>query len=385
MTVWDDLIGQSEVISSLQASVAAADEALRGEQVSAMTHAWLFIGPPGSGRSNAARAFAAALLCEHGGCGECLACRTALAGSHADVTRVVTDQSILKVEEIRDLVRHAALSPAGRRWQVIIIEDADRLNDRAADALLKSIEEPAVRTLWLLCAPTSDDVMATVRSRLRQVTLRTPLVETVAAALESDGVAAGLAAFAARASQGHIGRARALARDESVRNRRHEVLALPQRLRDPGDCLRAADNVHAAAKEESEQVATGLEQDELAAHAAEWGSGTRGAKPRGEQGALKSVKEMQKRRRTRMVRDSVDRALLDLLSAQRDVLRLQSEPGVELVNEEMRGELEDVARRADQARTLRRIEALLGCREAMELNVPPLLALEQAFLRLARA
>ncbi len=375
MSVWKALVGQEPLVEALQHAVTPAG----------MTHGWLFTGPPGSGRSTAARAFAAAVQCDTHGCGKCDACRQVLVGSHPDVTVVDTQGLSIGVDDVRELVLKAAMAPTIGPWSVIVVEDADRLTDQAGNALLKSIEEPAVRTLWLLCAPTSDDVMATVRSRLRQVTLRTPPVATVAAALEEDGVAAGLAAFAARASQGHIGRARALARDESVRNRRHEVLALPQRLRDPGDCLRAADNVHVAAKEESEQVATQLEQDELAAHAAEWGSGTRGVKPRGEQGALRSVKDMQKRRRTRMVRDSVDRALLDLLSAQRDVLRLQSEPGVELVNEEMRGELEEVARHADQARTLRRMEALLGCREAMELNVPPLLALEQAFLRLARA
>jgi len=375
MSVWKALVGQEPLVEVLQHAVTPAG----------MTHGWLFTGPPGSGRSTAARAFAAAVQCDRGGCAECDACRQVLVGSHPDVTVVDTQGLSIGVDDVRELVLKAAMAPTIGPWSVIVVEDADRLTDQAGNALLKSIEEPAARTLWLLCAPTSDDVMPTVRSRLRQVTLRTPPVATVAAALEEDGVAAGLAAFAARASQGHIGRARALARDESVRNRRHEVLALPQRLRDPGDCLRAADNVHVAAKEESEQVATQLEQDELAAHAAEWGSGTRGVKPRGEQGALRSVKDMQKRRRTRMVRDSVDRALLDLLSAQRDVLRLQSEPGVELVNEEMRGELEEVARHADQARTLRRMEALLGCREAMELNVPPLLALEQAFLRLARA
>jgi len=375
MSVWKALVGQEPLVEVLQHAVTPAG----------MTHGWLFTGPPGSGRSTAARAFAAAVQCDRGGCAECDACRQVLVGSHPDVTVVDTQGLSIGVDDVRELVLKAAMAPTIGPWSVIVVEDADRLTDQAGNALLKSIEEPAARTLWLLCAPTSDDVMPTVRSRLRQVTLRTPPVATVAAALEEDGVAAGLAAFAARASQGHIGRARALARDESVRNRRHEVLALPQRLRDPGDCLRAADNVHVAAKEESEQVATQLEQDELAAHAAEWGSGTRGVKPRGEQGALRSVKDMHKRRRTRMVRDSVDRALLDLLSAQRDVLRLQSEPGVELVNEEMRGELEEVARHADQARTLRRMEALLGCREAMELNVPPLLALEQAFLRLARA
>ena len=235
MTVWDDLVGQDDLIAGLKDSVAAAGEALQGGRAAGMTHAWLFTGPPGSGRSNAARAFAAALLCEDAGCGECLACRTALAGSHADVIRVVTDQSVIRVDAIRELVRQAALSPAGRRWQILIIEDADRLTDQAADALLKSIEEPPPRTVWLLCAPTVEDVVPTIRSRCRALVLRTPPIEAVAAHLQQrDGIDEPLAVFAARASQGHIGRARALALDEATRNRRQEVLRVPSQLVDLG-------------------------------------------------------------------------------------------------------------------------------------------------------
>ncbi|HEY7045257.1 MAG TPA: AAA family ATPase, partial [Nocardioidaceae bacterium] len=157
MSVWDDLVGQRDVVDRLRASAESAARAMLGEATSGMTHSWLFTGPPGSGRSTAARAFAAALQCERGGCGECLACRTSLAGSHADVTVIATEQSQLKVGQIREYVRQAALAPAGRRWQVLIVEDADRLNDPAADALLKSIEEPPPRTVWLLCAPTVED------------------------------------------------------------------------------------------------------------------------------------------------------------------------------------------------------------------------------------
>jgi len=293
----------------------------------------------------------------------------------------------ISVEDVRGLVLKAAMTPAGGRWAVIIVEDADRLTDQAANAMLKSVEEPATHTVWLLCAPTSDDVLPTIRSRCRQVSLRTPPTAAVAGALEAAGVPAGLAAFSARASQGHIGRARALARDENVRNRRRDVLRLSNRLGDPGDCVRAAENVHAAAQEEAEGVAAELEARELSDHGDVWGTGTRGVKPRGEQGALSELKRGQRSRRTRLLRDSTDRALLDLLSYYRDVLRLQSAAGgdVELVNEELRPDLLDNAARDDQARTLRCIQALTGCREAIGVNVAPLLALEQAFLRLARA
>ena len=204
-SVWDSLVGQSAAIETLRRAVAGQG----------MTHAWLFTGPPGSGRSNAALAFAAALQCEQGGCGHCLACTTALAGSHADVSVTRTDRAVIQVGGMRELVLRSALAPVGHRWQVMVVEDADRLNDSSGNALLKAIEEPTARTVWLLCAPTVEDVLPTIRSRCRNVVLATPSTADVADFLvRRNGVPDGIAAFAARASQGHIGRARALALDE---------------------------------------------------------------------------------------------------------------------------------------------------------------------------
>src|SRR4051794_39534790 len=222
-----------------------------------MTHAWLFTGPPGSGRSNAALAFAAALQCEVGtGCGVCQACRAVLAGTHPDVSVTRSETSVHYIDHMRDLVRRAGLHPVQGRWQVMLIEDADRLtrgeDTRTANSLLKAIEEPTPRTVWLLCAPTVEDVLATIRSRCRNVSLATPTAQQVARFLvENDGVGEGLAAFAARASQGHIGRARALALDEKTRNRRREVVALPQGLTTLGACLNAAANLVDIAKDET--------------------------------------------------------------------------------------------------------------------------------------
>ena len=220
-SVWSRLVGQRPVIGTLRRAVA-------GE----MTHAWLFTGPPGSGRSNAALAFAAALQCEQGGCGECQACRTALAGSHADVSVTRTEKLSIGVDDVRNLVRRASLAPAGNRWQIMVVEDADRLTEPAANALLKSIEEPTDRTVWLLCAPTVEDVLPTIRSRCRLVVLSTPSPDDVASFLvHREGIPEGVATFAARASQGHIGRARALAKDEQTRNRRREVVSIPAGFR----------------------------------------------------------------------------------------------------------------------------------------------------------
>ncbi|MGH3367217.1 MAG: DNA polymerase III subunit delta' [Nocardioidaceae bacterium] len=383
--VWADLVGQQPTVEVLRSAVTAATEALAGRRSAGMTHAWLFTGPPGSGRSNAARAFAAGLQCEHGGCGECLACRTALAGSHADVTLVTTEKLSLGVDEVRELVRKSAMSPTGNRWQVMVVEDADRLTERGADALLKSVEEPATRTVWLLCAPTAEDVVPTIRSRCRLLVLRTPTPAAVAQVLQQrDGVTAEVATFAARASQGHIGRARALAVDEGSRNRRREVLALPVRLTGLGACMTAAANLVDAASEEAAPIASRLDQSERADLEQALGLGTRGARPRGAQAALKELDDQHKARGKRLQRDALDRSLVDLMSFYRDVLVVQLGGDVDLVNEESRRDIESLARSGSPESTVRRIQALLDCREALEGSVAPLLAAEALMISLAR-
>ena len=257
MSVWDGLVGQARVVSILR-EAATASNAGRG-----VGHAWLFTGPPGSGRSNAAVAFAAALQCPDSGCGRCHACHTTLVGSHADVNVVRTQKLSIGVDEVRDLVRRSALAPSGRRWQVLVVEDADRLTERACNALLKAIEEPTDRTVWMLCAPTVEDVLPTIRSRCRLVSLTTPAAADVAAFLERTlEVDPALAAYAARASQGHIGRARALARDEGTRQRRREVVDHAARLTSLGACMRAASSLAATAKEEADAQTTALDARE---------------------------------------------------------------------------------------------------------------------------
>jgi DNA polymerase-3 subunit delta' len=348
-----------------------------------MTHAWLFTGPPGSGRSTAARAFAAALQCEQQGCGSCLACRTALAGSHPDVTSVVTEQSVIKVEAAREAVRLAALAPASRRWQVVVVEDADRLNDHSANALLKSIEEPPDRTVWLLCAPTVEDVLPTIRSRCRAVVLRTPPTSAVAAHLvRRDGVSDGVAAFAARAAQGHIGRARGLAMDEAARNRRREVLAVPGQLRDLGACMTAAANLVSAAEEEAKPRSERLDARETADLEAVYGAGSRGVRTTGLAAAQRALQGNQKQRAKRIVRDCLDRYLLDLASFYRDVVAVQLGSEVELINEELRTEVSSMARATAAETTAERLAAIFAAREALEGEVAPLLALESLMISL---
>src|SRR4051794_3326172 len=230
-----------------------------------MTHAWLLTGPPGSGRSTAARAFAAALQCERG-CGVCHECRTALGGSHPDVALVATEHVFLRVEDVRPLVTLAQQRPSLGRWRVIVVEDADRLNDNSGNLLLKAIEEPPPRTVWLLCAPSPEDVLVTIRSRCRHVGLRVPPVADVAALLvRRHGVDPAIAAFAARAAGSHVGLARRLAVDEGARIRRREVLKLPEQITSVGAAVLAAGQLVEVAAEEAKAATSERDATEKAA------------------------------------------------------------------------------------------------------------------------
>lgn len=373
--VWGDLVGQRRVVETLRAAVAGGRHA--------MTHAWLVVGPPGSGRSNAGRAFAAALQCSRGGCGECQACRTALSGAHPDVTLVRTEQLSIGVDEVRELVRRAAMSPTLGHFQVIVVEDADRITERGADALLKSLEEPAPKTVWVLCAPTPDDVIVTIRSRTRLVELATPSDAAVAELLmRRDHVPEAIAAYAARIAQGHIGRARVLARDEGVRRRRKEILELPAHLTSLGACLTAASNVVEAASEEATAATVEVDAREKAALSEALGLGTRGARARNANAALKELDDQQKARAKRFQRDALDRVLTELTTYYRDVLTVQTKAQASLINAEQRTDIERMAHKTTPETTIGRIDALLECRTALETNVAPLLALESLMISL---
>ncbi|HEU5042748.1 MAG TPA: DNA polymerase III subunit delta' [Nocardioidaceae bacterium] len=373
-SVWSALVGQERAVHTLRRAAAGQG----------MTHAWLFTGPPGSGRSNAALAFAAALQCENGGCGHCEACVTTLAGSHPDVSITRSETSVLYIDDMRELVHRSALSPAKRRWQVMLIEDADRLGERTGNTLLKAIEEPTPKTVWLLCAPTLEDVLPTIRSRCRNIALATPTVAEVSRFLvEQHGVPEGIAAFAARASQGHIGRARALAQDEDTRRRRREVVSIPAGLISLGACMNAAANLVEIANDETAAITGETNQRELAELDAVLGGDRKAKTSRTYQAALKDLTHSQKQRGKRRVLDVVDRCLMDLLSVYRDTIAVQAGAPGELVNEEMRPKVEELARRTTPESNLRRIDAVFTAREQMtEFNTTPLLALESMMVAL---
>ena len=392
VSVWDDLVGQEKVCEQLDAAARDADALVTAAsadtpppEASKMTHAWLFTGPPGAGRTQAARAFAAALQCVSldralggaPGCGFCDGCHTALVGTHADVTTVAAVGTQILADDMRDTVRKSFTSPANGRWQVILVEDAERLNEKSANAVLKAVEEPAPRTVWLLCAPSLEDVLPTIRSRCRHLSLRTPSVEAVADTLmRRDGIEPETAAAAARATQGHVDRARRLATDERARARRAAVLKLPLRVDDIGGCLRAAQELVDAATEDSKQLAEELDAKETEELRAALGASQGGRMPRGTAGVIKDLEDRQKRRRTRTQRDSLDQALTDLTGFYRDVLALQLGSRVALANTDAEDALQRLARGSTPESTLRRIEAIAACRDALDRNVAPLLAVE---------
>ena len=379
MTVFTALVDQGETVATLMRAVVASRDSLDESQD--MTHAWLFTGPPGSGRSNAALAFAAALVCKSGGCGDCIDCRTALSGSHADVELIQTEGLSIKIDEIRELITRAAWTPSVATYRVVVMEDADRLTESAANALLKAIEEPSTRTIWLLCAPTITDVLPTIRSRTRNLTLRTPSAAAVSSLLQGEGISANLANFAASASQGHIGRARYLARDQAARDIRNDILKLPTTIVDIASAFAAAAKLVDAAKSQAESDAEIKNDAELIALKEAWGQ--QGTKVVG--GGAKAVKELereQKSRQTRMVRDYLDRALLDIATLYRDVLMLQTGSAGDLINVDLRDVLTELVSKSKAEQTLAKLETIMKTRSQLLHNAAPLLVIEAMMVQL---
>ncbi|WP_278236339.1 DNA polymerase III subunit delta' [Isoptericola sp. AK164] len=368
MTVWDDVVGQPEAVGVLRR--AATDPA-------AMTHAWLLTGPPGSGRSVAARAFAAALQCPEGGCGHCRECTTTLAGTHPDLTVVATDKVVIAIDEVRDLITTAARTPSVGRYRVIVVEDADRMVERTTNVLLKSIEEPPAHTVWVLCAPSSQDVLPTIRSRCRGVVLRVPPARDVAELLvRRDGTDPAVALQAAQAAQSHVGMARRLARDPEARRRRADVLEIARRIRGVPDAVLAAADLVEVAKAEATAATTERDAAERAELLRALGVAEGETVPPKLRSQVKQLEDDQKRRATRSQRDVLDRAMVDLLSLYRDVLVVQLGADVDLVNAEQAATVRGLARDSTPEQTVRRMDAIGQARERLAGNVAPLLAVE---------
>ncbi|MDX3658132.1 DNA polymerase III subunit delta' [Streptomyces sp. ID05-26A] len=397
MSVWDEVVGQPDAVATLSASAEAAATIVAGGTPApgVMTHAWLFTGPPGSGRSSTARAFAGALQCvvtdDRPGCGECSGCRTTLHGTHADVRVVAPEGLSISVAEMRSLVQISARRPTSGRWQVVIIEDADRLTEGAANALLKAVEEPPARTVFLLCAPSDhpDDVSVTIRSRCRLVSLGSPRPAAIASALEAvDGVSPEMASWAASVCGGHVGRARRLAADEQSRSRRESVLRIPLALRKPADVFTCADELIKAAEEDASTANESRNEAEREALETAMGAGGTGkgtaAATRGAKGALKDLEKRQKSRATRTQRDSLDTALVDLAGFYRDALVTKTGSEAALMHPDRSQDSRTAAAQWSSESILRRIEAVLACREAIGVNVKPRIAIEAMVTTLHR-
>jgi DNA polymerase III subunit delta' len=390
--VFSRLVGQDAVEAELVAAARAArgDSAHTAASTGTMTHAWLVTGPPGSGRSIAALCFAAALQCTSDGvpgCGECRACTTTMAGTHADVRRIIPEGLSIGVDEMRNIVQIASRRPGTGRWQIVLIEDADRLTEGAANALLKVVEEPPPSTVFLLCAPSVDpeDIAITLRSRCRHIALVTPPVDAIARVLvETDGLSEEDARWAASISGGHVGRARRLATDEQARERRQRALGLARDAATPSRAYAAAEELVATAEAEARALTEDrneAETDELrtALGAGGTGKGTAGAL-RGASGAIKDLERRQKSRQTRASRDALDRALIDLATYFRDALLVSALPKdatpIQANHPDMADRVAAMAAHAPPEKLLRCIEAVLECREALAVNVKPKFAVD---------
>ncbi|HLS49383.1 MAG TPA: DNA polymerase III subunit delta' [Actinomycetaceae bacterium] len=388
MSVWDEVVGQPSAVATLAAAARAARDIAEGGDATAgaMTHAWLITGPPGSGRSVAARAFAAALQCEDDaevGCGRCRGCRTVRAGTHADVDVIATERVNFRIEDMRPVVSAAQQAPSQGRWRVMLMEDADRMVERTSNVLLKAIEEPPARTVWLLCAPSAQDLIATIRSRCRHVSLRVPPARDVAELLAArDGIAPGIALTAARATQGHIGMARRLATDDDTRRRRQAILEVPTRIRGVADAVVAAGELVELAQEEAKEATAQRDAAERAELLRGLGAEGLTRLPPALRAQVRRLEDDQKSRATRAQRDVLDRAMVDLLALYRDVIVTQLGADVDVINADMTEAIAALAAASTPEQTLRRMDAVATARTRLAANVAPLLAVEAMMVAL---
>ena len=374
MSVFSSLIDQSEVVAILKEAVQSARN--KEDLTQGMTNTWLFTGPPGSGRSNAAIAFAAALVCKDSGCSKCNDCMSTIIGTHADVELIKTEGLSIKIDEIRELITRASWAPSVASYRVVVMEDADRLTESAANALLKVIEEPGLRTIWLLCAPTLTDVLPTIRSRCRHLSLRTPSTKAVANLLiERESIDPKTAEFAARAAGGHIGRARRLATDENAKQNRTSILKLPLMIKDVASAYKAAQFLVDAAKADALKDSEKKDEDEISKLKEAWGA-TGSKMVSGGAKVVKELEKEQKSRATRMVRDYLDRALLDLSTLYRDILLIQSNSVDSLINQDLIEDIKQLAQATRPVQTLAKIESILKTRRNLAHNAAPLLLIE---------
>lgn len=382
MSVWDSLVGQAPAVELMRQAARSAHDPDAGP--GAMTHSWLVTGPPGSGRSNLAYAFAAALLAG-GDDADDATVRQVSARTHPDLSVLSTERVIISIDEVRSLVTASQYSPSVSNYRVMVIEDADRMTERTSNRLLKALEEPPPRTVWILCAPSDADLLPTIRSRVRVVRLRVPEPQDVAALLTSrDGTPPDEALAIAREAQSHIGMARRLANNPEARRRRTETLRVALGLRSVSSAIMAAAKLVELAKADAETLTRERDAAEREQMLRTLGVEAGGAIPPALRSQIKALEEDQKRRATRSLRDGIDRILTDLLSLYRDILLRQLGADFEIMNGSVAAELAEAAAATDPEHTLAVMDSIAAARRRIQANVPPALALEAMLVAAVR-
>lgn len=381
MSVWDSLVGQKPVIDMLS-RIAQGDP-------SQITQSWLICGPPGSGRSNMARAFAAALESpDHGMSAEpTRVTQQVLAGTHPDVTVLTTNKVTIGIDQVREIITTSEQMPATAPWRIIIIEDVDRMLERTTNVLLKEIEEPAEHCIWLLCAPSAQDVLPTIRSRTRIVNLAVPSTQAVARFLTSTtNVEPKVAQRAARLAEGHIGIAKLYATDERVMSDRDELVVGVLNLARASDAVLLAGNLIDNAKAQAEADANRITAGQEAEFRRINGLAPSDRIPPKLRGAFNQIakKDDVKRLVTRRTRDVLDRALNSIASIYRDVAVLQNnaEDSVGLINLENRSSITELSVRLNRAGAVTRLDEVAHARKRLAGNGNPLLVFESLFCAL---
>jgi DNA polymerase-3 subunit delta' len=368
--LWDDLVGHDTVIAQMRHAAQNEDT---------LAQAWLITGPAGSGRSLIARAFAAELL-GVGSDPDAVDIQV-VSLNHPDLTVLTTERVLIAIDEVRDVVEASYRSPVTAPWRVVIIEDADRMAERTSNVLLKALEEPPPRTIWLLCAPSEADVIPTIRSRVRSVRLGVPAVTDIARMLvDRDGADPAVAEQSARHAQSHIGMARRLATSDEARERRDRSLRRVLAVGSVSGAVNAAADIVALATEDAKAYTEARDTAERAEFLTRLGIASGETIPPALRAQVRALEENHKRRATRSLRDGVDRVLTDLESLFRDIVVIALGGGVPLTNDELRAEMVDWLERHDSEHAIRVIDAISTARHRIDRNVTPLLSLEALFI-----